>query len=230
MCWAFENRENFSQFLKIVPRSSNSKNRFRFERWSWKLNLQKSFCPRQNLSFPCHYQQIHLGISKNQVSWLRQGLQLKVFLCLRLHKFESHPKRQEVVWVLNGAVLSCCCCSPAAREFPRSDGHPFGVSTALASGEVACLIEEGMAETLTLHKLDMFRLLGPSLKTTNCIESLNARVKDYCSHVKSWKNSSHKRRWLATALLDVELGFRKIQDYRELPRLWRAIEKQLKIG
>jgi len=40
----------------------------------------------------------------------------------------------------------------------------------------------------------MFALVGISLKTTNCIESLNASAKDYCSNIDSWKNSSQKNR------------------------------------
>lgn len=90
-------------------------------------------------------------------------------------------------------------------------------------------LEEGLEETLTLHKMDMFRLFGTSMKTTNCIESLNARIKDYCSNVKRWKNSRHKHRWLATAIIDIEPGFNRIQGYAELPRLCAALEKRLKL-
>jgi hypothetical protein len=32
-------------------------------------------------------------------------------------------------------------------------------------------LEEGLEETLTLHRLGLFTQLGISLKTTNCIES-----------------------------------------------------------
>ena len=87
-------------------------------------------------------------------------------------------------------------------------------------------LQEGLEETLTLHKLDMFRLFGPSMKTTNCIESLNSRIKDYCSNVKRWRNSRHKQRWLATALLDIESGFHRVQGFREIPRLCAAIARK----
>jgi len=33
-------------------------------------------------------------------------------------------------------------------------------------------LEEGLEETLILHRLGLFPLLGQSLKTTNCIESI----------------------------------------------------------
>lgn len=90
-------------------------------------------------------------------------------------------------------------------------------------------LEEGLAETLTLHRLGMFSLIGISLKTTNCIESLNASAKDYCSNIDCWKNSSQKCRWLATALLEIEPRFKKIHGYRNLAKLCKAVEKHTKL-
>ncbi len=63
-------------------------------------------------------------------------------------------------------------------------------------------LDEGFEETLTLHKLGLFALLGRSLKTTNIIESINAQAEDRCGRVDYWKNSNQKQRWLAAALLD----------------------------
>jgi len=37
-------------------------------------------------------------------------------------------------------------------------------------------LDEGLEETLTLHRLGLFEKLGTSFKTTNCIESLNSQV------------------------------------------------------
>ena len=34
-------------------------------------------------------------------------------------------------------------------------------------------LEEGMEETLTLHRLGLMSMLGRSLRTTNCIENVN---------------------------------------------------------
>ena len=65
-------------------------------------------------------------------------------------------------------------------------------------------LDEGFEETLTLHELNVFQYLGVSLKTTNCIESLNSMAGDLCGKVDYWKNSSQKQRWLASALLDIE--------------------------
>ena len=38
-------------------------------------------------------------------------------------------------------------------------------------------LDEGLEETLTLHRLGVFAQVGTSLKTTNVIESIHARVR-----------------------------------------------------
>jgi hypothetical protein len=71
-----------------------------------------------------------------------------------------------------------------------------------------------MEETLTLHRLGLFRELGISFKTTNCIESVVALVGQKTGKVDPWKNSDQKHRWLATALLDIDPRVRKVEGYR----------------
>ena len=72
-------------------------------------------------------------------------------------------------------------------------------------------------------------MLGRSLKTTNCLESINALVEERCAKVDHWQNSSQRHRWLATALLDIEPRLRKVMGYRHLPTLRAALKRQLKI-
>ena len=88
-------------------------------------------------------------------------------------------------------------------------------------------LEEGFEETLTLHKLGLFDELGISLKTTNCIESIMARIGEKTDKVDYWKNSNQKQRWLATALLDLEPRLRKIKGHRYLRLLRIALKKEL---
>jgi transposase-like protein len=90
-------------------------------------------------------------------------------------------------------------------------------------------LDEGFEETLTLHRLGLFGLLGRSLKTTNIIESINAQAEERCGRVDYWKNSSQKQRWLASALLDIEPRLRRLCGYRHLPALRATIMKELKI-
>ncbi len=91
-------------------------------------------------------------------------------------------------------------------------------------------LAEGLEETLTLHRLGVYAVLGRSFKTTNCLESVNALVEEErCAKVDHWKNSSQRHRWLATALVDIEPRLRKVMGYRHLPKLREALQRELKI-
>ena len=90
-------------------------------------------------------------------------------------------------------------------------------------------LEEGLEETLTLHRLGLFTQLGISLKTTNCIESLMSLVGQHTDKVDCWKNSSQKHRWIASALIEIEPRLRRIKGYRYLPSLRVALRQQLQL-
>ena len=91
-------------------------------------------------------------------------------------------------------------------------------------------LAEGLEETLTLHRLGVFPLLGESFKTTNCLESINAAVEARCAKVDHWVNSSQRQRWLAAALWDIEPRLRRVKGYRHLPKLRIALQRALKIN
>jgi hypothetical protein len=50
-------------------------------------------------------------------------------------------------------------------------------------------LDEGLEETLTLHRLGLFPTLGVSLKTTNCLESLNAQLGQLTDKVDHWRTA-----------------------------------------
>lgn len=88
-------------------------------------------------------------------------------------------------------------------------------------------LDEGFEETLTLHRLGLFKELGVSLKTTNCLESINAQLGQRTDKVDRWRNSDQKQRWVATALLDIEKSLRKIKGCHHLPRLKDAFKRSI---
>jgi transposase-like protein len=61
-------------------------------------------------------------------------------------------------------------------------------------------LDEGLEETLTLHRLGVLKQLGRSFKTTNCIEALNRQIEIRTSRVSYWKNREQRQRWIAMAL------------------------------
>ena len=87
-------------------------------------------------------------------------------------------------------------------------------------------LDEGLEDTLTLHRLGLFKELGESFKTTNCLENLNSLVGQRTDKVDCWKNAEQKHRWLATTLLDVEPRLRKVRGHRQLVRLRATLQQR----
>ncbi|MGH7148543.1 MAG: IS256 family transposase [Nitrospiraceae bacterium] len=88
-------------------------------------------------------------------------------------------------------------------------------------------LDEGFEETLTLHRLGVFTVLGISLKTTNCLESLNAQLGQLTDKVDHWRTSDQKQRWVASALTLIEPRLRRIKGYRHLPQLQMALRTEI---
>ena len=88
-------------------------------------------------------------------------------------------------------------------------------------------LEEGLDETLTLHRLKVIAELGTSFKTTNLLESVMARVEAKTERVDRWRTSDQKLRWCAAALLAVEQQFRRVKGYTHLPLLERALATKI---
>ena len=85
-------------------------------------------------------------------------------------------------------------------------------------------LEEGLEETLTLHRLELFTKLGRSFKTTNCIENVNKGLAIYTDRVTYWQNSDQRQRWVGTALLEIEPGLNRVQGYKNLEQLRAAMK------
>ena len=98
---------------------------------------------------------------------------------------------------------------------------------ALVNASAASSLAEGLEETLTLHRLGVMASLGISLKTTNIVESINARLGTRTDKIDHWRNSDQKQRWLATALLDLEPHLRRIRGHHALPLLRAALKAHL---
>lgn len=87
----------------------------------------------------------------------------------------------------------------------------------------AASLAEGLDETLTLHRLNVFVELGVSFRTTNLIESVMARLEAKTQRVTRWKTSDQKLRWCAAALWATERQFRRVKNHRHLRLLKQAL-------
>ena len=83
--------------------------------------------------------------------------------------------------------------------------------------------EEGMEETLTVHRLRVPRAIARTLASTNVIESAFSIVETVCRNVKRWRAGDHIERWVGSGLLVAERQFRKVQGYREIPLLLTSL-------
>jgi transposase-like protein len=88
-------------------------------------------------------------------------------------------------------------------------------------------LEEGMEETLTLHRLGVSPLLRRTLRSTNVIESCLSTVRHVTHNVKRWQGGDHIARWTAAGLLEAEKKFRKVKGYRELEALRNKLNPEL---
>jgi putative transposase len=80
-------------------------------------------------------------------------------------------------------------------------------------------LEEGMEETLTVHKLRVPDQLRRTLSSTNVIESAFSIVETVCRNVKRWRPGDQIERWVASGLLVAERQFRKVIGHRQIPLL-----------
>jgi transposase-like protein len=84
-------------------------------------------------------------------------------------------------------------------------------------------LEEGMEETLTVHKLRVPDQLRRTLCCTNVIESAFSIVETVCRNVKRWRDGDHIERWVGSGLLVAERQFRKVIGHRQIPLLLASL-------
>jgi transposase-like protein len=85
-------------------------------------------------------------------------------------------------------------------------------------------LNEGLEETLTVHRLQVPLSLRKTLACTNVIESAFSIVERVCSNVKRWHGGDQRERWVGSGLLLAEKQFRRIQGYKQIPTLLRELE------
>jgi len=85
-------------------------------------------------------------------------------------------------------------------------------------------LEEGLEETLTVHRICVPPELRRALRTTNPIESAFSRVRTVCQNVKRWRDGDQRERWIASGLIFAEQKFRRIVGCPAMPQLISILE------
>jgi len=88
-------------------------------------------------------------------------------------------------------------------------------------------MEEGLEETLTIHRLGLNDYFKRSFSTTNIIENVNSQIERYLKKIKHWKNSSQRYRWTACALMEIEDRMRRVHNYKKLYLLKEQIKAEV---
>jgi transposase-like protein len=88
-------------------------------------------------------------------------------------------------------------------------------------------LEEGMEETLTIHKLGLIMVFSRSFGTTNCIESVNSQLRKYTGRVKHWMNSEQRYRWVICGLMEIEPRLKKVANYKKIPLLQKKLKEEV---
>lgn len=77
-------------------------------------------------------------------------------------------------------------------------------------------LDEGLEETLTMHRLGLVEILGRAFTITNLIENLNSQLSKYIRKVKCWINTEMGSRWVAAALIEIEKKMRRVNRFEIL--------------
>ena len=116
---------------------------------------------------------------------------------------------------LRSADAQCLRDEPLRGGFPEAYKKIFRQLERI-NPSAARSLEEGLEETLTVHRLGIGAVLRRKLATTNPIESCLSTVQRVARNVKRWREGNQPLRWTATGLLEAERKFRRIKGYQEI--------------
>jgi putative transposase len=102
-----------------------------------------------------------------------------------------------------------------ARELGKT--HPSAANS----------LTEGMAETLTVLRLDVPPTLARTLRSTNAIESMISICRDHAKNVKRWRDGQMAMRWCAAGMVQARDQFRRVNGHLHLPALRTALQQHV---
>jgi transposase-like protein len=83
----------------------------------------------------------------------------------------------------------------------------------------AASLREGMAETLTVLRLNLPPTLARTFRSTNAIESMISICRTHASNVKRWRDGTMALRWCAAGMAEAGKQFRRINGHLHLRSL-----------
>ncbi|HZA18352.1 MAG TPA: IS256 family transposase [Pseudonocardiaceae bacterium] len=89
----------------------------------------------------------------------------------------------------------------------------------------AASLREGMAETLTVLRLNMSPTLARTFRSTNAVESMISICRDHASNVKRWRDGQMALRWCAAGMVEAGKQFRRVNGHLHLRSLRDTLER-----
>jgi len=124
-------------------------------------------------------------------------------------------KRMRAAYHADSALEAQALLEALARELERT--HPGAAGS----------LREGMAETLTVLRLDVPPTLARTLRSTNAIESMISICRDHARNVKRWRDGQMALRWCAAGMVEASTQFRRVNGHLHLPALRTALERHV---
>jgi putative transposase len=89
----------------------------------------------------------------------------------------------------------------------------------------AASLREGMAETLTVLRLNIPPTLARTFRSTNAVESMISICRTHASNVKNWRDGTMALRWCAAGMVEAGKQFRRVNGHMHLRSLRDTLEK-----
>jgi putative transposase len=96
----------------------------------------------------------------------------------------------------------------------------------LTHPSAAASLREGMADTLTVLRLQLPPTLARTLRSTNAVESMLSICRSHAGNVKRWRDGTMALRWCAAGMIEAGKQFRRVNGHLHLPALRSALEAQ----
>jgi len=124
-------------------------------------------------------------------------------------------KRMRAAYHAGSALEAQALLEALAKELDKT--HPGAAGS----------LREGMAETLTVLRLDLPPTLARTLRSTNAVESMISICREHAKNVKRWRDGQMALRWCAAGMVEASSQFRRVNGHLHLPGLRTALERHV---
>ncbi len=122
-------------------------------------------------------------------------------------------KRMAAAYHADSALEAEAQLRALARELDKT--HPSAAGS----------LREGLAETLTVLRLEVPPTLARTLRSTNPIESMISISREHAGNVERWRDGTMALRWCAAGMVEAGKQFRRVNGHLHLPKLREALDR-----